>query len=127
MRAPFHRLRYLPPMALCLLVLVALAGCQTLGEWAQALAPLVSDTVANSLALSLGDAINQAASGQPIGPDELHALSMGIREGMTEAVRAGVAEQGGGWDSFLAGLSGGISGLVGGGGVAYLKGKTAKV
>ncbi len=107
-----------------MLVLVVLAGCQTAQELGQALAPILADSVA----LQVGDLINQGAAGSPVGPDELEAIRLGLRAAIDSGFEAGreATEAGAsGWAAALRGLGAGILGGGTVGGLALLRSRTA--
>lgn len=102
--------------AVCLLVgaaclCLAATGCQSAAEVWAAVAPFVSDTLATTMATQIGDLVNQAAKGQPIGPDEIALLTDTFRGAMTGVAEAAAdkATAGRGWDLFLAGAGGGLT------------------
>lgn len=131
-----HVVRRVPSLAVCLFVLVAVAGCATVADFLAATKPLidavgptVSDIVINSLSNTVADAIDQAAAGSPMGPEERQiladTLSGGFREAFTEFSKTHAAG-GSAWDSFMAGVSGGLSGGVTAGGASWVAIRKAK-
>lgn len=108
------------------LTALILGGCQSVAEIAHAAAPILADTLSTSLAAQLGESINQAAAGDPLGPTEIAALSDAISGGTRAAVDAALAESqagGSGLDSFWAGLTGGLSGGGTAGFATWLQGR----
>ncbi len=101
------------------LAMVILAGCESVTEILRLAAPLISETVANSLSLQLQDALNTAASGDPIGAHEVKVLSDGIvgalngaldgaHNAQMAAINAG--QEASFWNTMLGSFGGAISG-----------------
>lgn len=121
-----------PWLLLSCLVLLCVAGCATLSEMVDAFSsvmPVLADTLGNSLALSLGDAINQGAAGNPFDAEAVQnlgqAFSGAIQGGIKAGIEAGQANQGAG-GVFINAMIGGITGGLAGAGGGYAAGRSGR-
>lgn len=89
----------------------AASGCQSVAETWAAVEPFVRQTLATSLAEQVATLGNQAAAGQPFGPEQIKLLTdaiAGVSKGIAlEAAREATA--GNLPQIFLAGLGGGLT------------------
>lgn len=74
-------------MILAGIVMVAFAGCQTMTEILAAAGPFISESVANSLAAALADAMNQGASGNPVSAEATQAIAETITGALNGALK----------------------------------------
>lgn len=123
-------------LALSVFALVALVGCQSLADilaatkpLIDAIGPAVTDTIINSLSMTIADAIQDASKSGGFTDEKVKVLADSISGGMRGAFDAALAAQAegrGGWDSFVSGLTGGITGGVTGGATSVVALKRAK-